>query len=102
MEITDDFQFLSLSVQEINVALVRIAGQTSLAKKVEWQGSIDKLLKDPLTAEVDRDVQELLEWDRNDTEVKQSIEELKTSTEKRLEHLQAGFKFITMFTCHTK
>ena len=56
MEITDDFQFLSL-LQEINVALVRIAGQISLAKKVEWQGSIDKLLKDPLTAEVDRDVQ---------------------------------------------
>ena len=95
MEITDDFQFLSLW-QEISGALVRIAGQISLAKKVEWQGSIDKFLKDPLTAEDEKNVQELLEWYRNDMEVKQSIEELKTSTQKGLEHLEASLKFITV------
>ena len=99
MEITDDSHFLSLW-QEISGALVRIAGQISLAKKVEWQGSIDKFSKDPLTAEDERNVQELLEWYRNDMEVKQSIEELKASTQKGLEHLEASLKFITM-TCHS-
>ena len=100
MEIADDLQFQSLW-QEISGALVRIAGQISLAKKVEWQGSIDKFLKDPLTAEDERNVQELLEWYRNDMEVKQSIEELKASTRKGLEHLEASLKFMTLFTCHS-
>jgi len=87
MEIADDFQFLSLW-QEISRALVRIAGQISLAKKVEWQVSIDKFLKDPLTVDDERNVQELLEWYRNDMEVKKSLEELKASTQKGLEHLE--------------
>jgi len=100
MEIADDFQFLSLW-QEISRALVRIAGQISLAKKVEWQVSIDKFLKDPLTVDDERNVQELLEWYRNDMEVKKSLEELKASTQKGLEHLEASLKFITMFTCHS-
>jgi len=93
MEITDDSQFLSLW-KEISGALVRIAGQISLAKKVEWQGSIDKFSKDPLTAEDERNVQELLKWYRNDMEVKQSIEELKASTQKGLGNLEASLKFI--------
>jgi len=93
MEITDDSQFLSLW-EEISGALVRIAGQISPAKKIQWQGSIDKFLKDPLTAEDERNVQELLEWYRNDMEVSKSIEELKTSTQKGLKNLEASLKFI--------
>ena len=78
MVITDD-QFPSLW-EEISEALVRIAGQISHAKKREWQEAIDNFLKDPLTAEDERNVQELLEWYRNDEEVKESINELKYST----------------------
>jgi len=74
MEITDDFQFLFLW-QEISVALVRIQVKSAWQRKLNGKGPSIKLSKNPLTAEVVRNVQELLEWDRNDTEVKQSIEE---------------------------
>ncbi|KAL9959072.1 hypothetical protein ACROYT_G036153 [Oculina patagonica] len=59
MEITDD-EFPQLW-QEIREALVAIAGQISPAKKTEWQKAIDNFLKDSLTAEDERNVQELLE-----------------------------------------
>ena len=78
MEVSDD-EFLSFW-QEISEALVRIAGQISLPKKREWQLAIINFLKKPLTAENERNVQELKEWYRNDMEVKESIEELKFST----------------------
>ena len=71
MEITDD-QFLSLW-QEISGALVRIAGQISPEKKKEWQNAIDDFCKDALTAEDERNVQELERWYENDKEVKESI-----------------------------
>lgn len=74
MEIPDDM-FLSLW-QEISGALVRIAGQISLEKKTAWQRAIDKFLKDPLTAEHERNVKELLSWYKNDIEVKKSMEEV--------------------------
>ena len=80
MEITDEFEFLSLW-QEISGALVRIAGQISLGKKTKWQEAIDNFLQDPLTAEDGRNVEELLIWYRNDMEVKKSLEELKGATE---------------------
>ena len=80
MEVTDD-EFPSLW-QEISGALVRIAGQISHAKKTEWQGAIDKFLKDPLTEEDERNVEELMRWYNNDVEVKKSIEDLKATTEK--------------------
>ena len=80
MEIADDFQFLFLW-SEISGALVRIAGQISPSKKKKWQEAIDNFLKDPLTAEDERNVQELLDWCRKDMEVKKSIEELTKNTE---------------------
>ena len=78
MEIKDD-EFLTLW-QEISEAIVRIAGQISSAKKHQWQQAIDNFLKDPLTAEDERNVQELLRWYETDRDVKKSIEELKYST----------------------
>ena len=79
MEVTDDFDFLSLW-REISEALVRIAGHVNPAKKHEWHEAIDKLLRDPLTTEDERNVQELQEWYRNDMDVKKSIEELTVTT----------------------
>jgi len=77
MEIADD-QFPVLW-QDISEALVRIASQISLTKKPQWQVAIFNFLRNPLTAEDDRNVQELLEWYRNDMEVKESIRELKST-----------------------
>ena len=85
-EITDD-EFPSLW-QGITEVLVRIAGQISNAKKHEWQKAVDAFLKDPLTAEDERNAQELLRWYDNDTEVKQSIEKLKTLTQEAIGRLE--------------
>lgn len=74
MEITDD-EFPSLW-REISGALVRIAGQISIAKRTDWQRAIDKFIKDPLTAKDERNAQELLTWYLNDLELKKSIEEV--------------------------
>ena len=86
MEIKDD-EFLTLW-QEISEAIVRIAGQISAAKKLEWQLAVDKFLTDPLTAEDERNVQELLRWYETDTDVKKSIEELKYSTKEVQEGIE--------------
>ena len=80
MEITDD-EFLVLW-QDISEVLVRIAGQINPTKKPQWQVAIFNFLRNPLTAEDERNVEELLEWYRNDTEVKESIGELKATIEK--------------------
>ena len=93
MEITDE-RFPSLW-EEIREALVGIAGQISPARKWEWQVAIDKFLKDPLTAEDERNVQELLTWYTNDLEVKQSVEELKVATQgmsQRMERLETSLE----------
>lgn len=86
MEITDD-EFLSLW-QEISGVLERIARQISTAKKTEWQKAIDSLLKDPLTADDERNVQELKRWYLNDMDVKKSIEDLKVSTQEVVAHVE--------------
>ena len=82
MEITDD-EF-ALLWQEISAAFVRVAGQISHKRKTKCQGAIDKLLKDPLTAEAERNVKELLNWYRNDMYFKKSVKELKSTTQKQL------------------
>ena len=84
MEIRSGFEFLSLW-GDISEALVRIAGQLSPSKKYKWQAAIDNSLKDPLTAEDERNVQELLDWYRKDLEITKSIEEL-TSTTQEVQH----------------
>ena len=87
MEIIDDFEFLSLW-QEISGALVRIAGQISPVKKHEWQNAIDKFLKEPLTAEDERNVEELQSWYKSDIDVKESLEELKVITKEGMDQLK--------------
>ena len=79
MEVTDD-EFPSLW-EEISGALVRIAGQISPARKREWQRTVDKFLKDPLTLEDEMNAQELNRWYKEDMEVKKSIERLNSATE---------------------
>ena len=91
MEITDE-EFPSLW-QEISKALLRIADQINTKKKDEWQKAIDKFLKDPLTAQDERNVQELLCWYITDTEAKEYIEKLNSSIEKvqdGLKHLETS------------
>ena len=83
MEITDD-KFRPLW-QDISEALLRIAGQISPKKKTDWKKAIDKFLKDPLTAEDERNAQELLSWYRTDVEVKEFIESLSKNMREGLE-----------------
>ncbi|XP_078368659.1 uncharacterized protein LOC144652510 isoform X2 [Oculina patagonica] len=68
MNITDD-EFLSLW-KEISDSFLRIAGRVSSEKRIEWQEVIHKLLTEPVvTTEAAKNVQELLRWYANDTEV---------------------------------
>ena len=93
MEITDD-DFLSLW-QDLSEALVRIADQISPTKKFQWQVAIFNFLRNPLTAEDERNVQELLKWYRNDMEVKESIGELKSTMKEMqdgMERLETSLK----------
>ncbi len=90
MEITDD-EF-PLLWQEISESLVRVAGQISHTNKTEWQGAIGNFLNDPLTAEDERNVQELLRWYENDIEVKKSMDELKSTTQERIERLETSLE----------
>ena len=82
MEISDD-EFSRLW-REISEALVRVAGQISLAKAKEWKNAIDTFLKDPLTEEDKRHEQELQRWYQNDTEVKEYLEKVESS----MKHLE--------------
>ncbi len=80
MEITDaDFPSLW---QEISEALVRIAGQISPAKKKEWKVAIKSFLTNPLTAEDERNVQELEWWYRNDMDLKGSMKKVQEQLER--------------------
>ena len=88
MEVTDD-EFPSLW-QEISNALLGIADQINTKKKDEWQKAVDKFLKDPLTPQDERNVQELLCWYRTDTEAKEYIEKIVSSIEK----VQDGIKHL--------
>jgi len=90
MEITDD-KFPQLW-QDISEALLRIAKQIGSRKKRAWQKAIDNFLTDPLTAEDERNVQELLRWYKNDVEVKEFIESSAQKTRKRMKSLRRSFR----------
>ena len=93
MEITDD-EFPRLW-QDISEALLRIAGQISSRKKTAWQKAIDKFLKDPLTADDEQNIQELLRWYSNDVEVQRSIEGLRVelkSTSQEVQQLEVAVR----------
>lgn len=79
MEIkNDEFQSIWNEIQD---ALIRIAGKLSHSKEEEWKASIHELLTSPLTADDKRHVEELENWYIQDKEVKESIVELKSSVE---------------------
>ena len=88
MEISDD-EF-SVLWREISEALVRVAGQISLAKAKEWKNAIDTFLKDPLTEEDKRHEQELQRWYQNDTEVKEYLEKVESS----MKHLEKEAQYV--------
>ncbi|XP_020616757.1 E3 ubiquitin-protein ligase DZIP3-like [Orbicella faveolata] len=90
MEITDD-EFPQLW-EDISEALLRIAGQISPTKKTAWQEAIGNFLKDPLTAEDERNVQELRRWYKNDVEVKEFIESSAQKTRKRMKRLKRSVR----------
>ena len=96
MEITDD-EFLQLW-ENISQALIGVAanlGPTS--KRNDWQTKIDKLLKDPLTAEDERNVQELQEWYKKDEDIKKSLDQLVDTTQKgkdSIERMEKNFEEI--------
>ena len=60
---------------EMHDAFVRIAGNLSSVKEKEWQGAIDTFLTSPLTAEDERNVEELKKWYLQDMEIKKTVEE---------------------------
>ncbi|KAL9963728.1 hypothetical protein ACROYT_G027262 [Oculina patagonica] len=62
--------------KEISEALLRIAASISNAKRDEWKKAIDKLLRDPLTTEAQRCVDELQLWYKNDMDVKDAVEQV--------------------------
>nr|XP_058964833.1 uncharacterized protein LOC131791513 [Pocillopora verrucosa] len=81
MEITDD-EFLQLW-ENISQALIGVAANLGPTSKCnDWQTKIDKLLKDPLTAEDERNVQELQEWYKKDEDIKKSLDQLVDTTQK--------------------
>ena len=90
MEITDD-EF-PLLWHEISGALLGIAGQINPLNKDKWQKAINTLLTDPLTKEDERNVEELLRWYRNDTEVKEYLEKLNSSVKTGMEHLETSIQ----------
>ena len=80
MEITDD-KFLQLW-KDIGQALIGVAAYLGSPSKCDWQTKIDKLLKDPLTAEDERNIQELQEWYKKDKDIKKSLDQLVDTTQK--------------------
>ena len=74
LEIPDD-RFVALW-REISEALLRIAANISHEKKEEWKKSIDSFLRDPLTPDEERCVEELRQWYKHDMDVKDAVEKL--------------------------
>ena len=86
MEIIDD-EFPRLW-EDISAALLRIAGQISPAKKTAWQETFNNILTDPLTAEDERNVKELLSWYKNDVEVTEFTESSAQETREGIKSLK--------------
>lgn len=61
---------------EISEALLRIAANISVEKRDEWKKSIDDLLRDPLTPDEERCIEELNTWYKHDMNVKNELEKL--------------------------
>ena len=75
MEISD-IDFISLW-KKISEALLRIATNISPAKRDEWKKSIDDLLRNPLTPDEERCIEELETWYKQDMDVKDELVNVK-------------------------
>ena len=75
MEISD-IDFIRLW-EEISEALLRIATNISPAKRDEWEKSIDDLLRNPLTPDEERCIEELETWYKQDMDVKDELVKLR-------------------------
>ena len=62
--------------REISEALLRIAGNFSVAKEVEWKKSIKKFLRDPLTPDSAQSLSELQSWYKKDMDTKDMLEQM--------------------------
>ena len=87
MEISDS-NFIRLW-EEISEALLRIATNISLAKRDEWEKSIDDLLRNPLTPNEERCIEELETWCKQDMDVKDELVKLR---EELREELRQGLR----------
>lgn len=58
---------------DIQEALVRLAGPISHSAQSAWERLIEKFLTDPLTSEDERNVRELKEWYENEVGTKEEI-----------------------------
>ena len=75
MEISD-IDFISLW-KKISEALLRIATNIRPAKRDEWKKSIDDLLRNPLTPDEERCIEELESWYKQDMDVKDELVNVK-------------------------
>ena len=81
MEISDsDFTRLW---EEISEALLRIATNISPAKRNEWEKSIDDLLRNPLTPDEVRCIEELENWYKQDMDIKDELVKLREEVRSR-------------------
>ena len=87
MEISD-INFIRLW-EEIREALLRIATNISPAKRDEWEKSIDDLLRNPLTPNEERCIEELETWCKQDMDVKDELVKLR---EELREELRQGLR----------
>ena len=81
MEISDS-NFIRLW-EEIREALLRIATNISLAKRDEWEKSIDDLLRNPLTPDEVRCIEELENWYKQDMDIKDELVKLREEVRSR-------------------
>ena len=82
MEISDiDFTRLW---EEISEALLRIATNISTAKRDEWEKSIDDLLRNPLTPDEERCIEELEIWYNHDMDIKDELVKLREELREEL------------------
>lgn len=90
MELTDD-EFLQLW-EDISRALIGIAGHLGPVRECAWQRAIDNFLTDALSAEDERNVQELKEWHCADLDVKMAVYNLTEKVDKILERVEQKSK----------
>ena len=74
---------------EIKETLLRIATNISSAKTDEWEKSINDLLRNPLTPDEERCIEELEIWYKQDMDVKDELVDVKDELVKLREELNS-------------